>query len=108
MKAKILQKGAKTWIHTRGRTYQIQRQNLEAGFSQETESTDELRAPFSCKILKLSVKPGQKVNKGEVVVVVEAMKMEYSYVAPTSSTVKQVFVNVGQTVPEGTLFVELK
>ena len=49
-------------------------------------------------ILKVNVSAGQQVNKGDVLVVLEAMKMENEIMAPKSGTVAQVVVSKGSTV----------
>jgi pyruvate carboxylase subunit B len=52
-------------------------------------------------ILKLKVDEGDKVNEGDVVAVLEAMKMENDIHAPDSGTVKEIFINEGDTVNAG-------
>lgn len=52
-------------------------------------------------ILKLKVNPGEGVNEGDVVAVLEAMKMENDIHAPQSGTVKEVFIEEGDTVNAG-------
>jgi pyruvate carboxylase subunit B len=52
-------------------------------------------------ILKLKVKVGDKVNEGDVVAVLEAMKMENDVHAPLSGTVDDIFVEEGDTVGAG-------
>ncbi len=52
-------------------------------------------------ILKLKVNKGDKVNEGDVVAVLEAMKMENDIHAPESGTVKEIFINEGDTVNAG-------
>ena len=50
------------------------------------------------KILKLEKNPGDHVDEDEVIIVMEAMKMEIPVVAPVSGTVKEINVAVGQAV----------
>lgn len=52
-------------------------------------------------ILKLKVKKGDKVKEGDVVAVLEAMKMENDIHAPESGTVQDIFVDEGDTVAAG-------
>ena len=52
-------------------------------------------------ILKLKVAEGDKVNEGDVVAVLEAMKMENNIHAPESGVVEEVFVEEGDTVNAG-------
>jgi 3-methylcrotonyl-CoA carboxylase alpha subunit len=91
------------WVHWQGRLYSLPLELRKARSRDEEE--EELVAPFSCKILKVNVRPGQTLKKGEPVVVVEAMKMEYSYASPRDGVVDEVCVQEGQVVPGGTKFV---
>jgi len=50
------------------------------------------------KILKVEKKVGDHVDEDEVVIVMEAMKMEIPIVAPVSGTVKEIKVTPGQAV----------
>ncbi len=56
------------------------------------------RAPMGGKILKVNVKPGDKVKKGDLLVVYEAMKMENELTAEKDATIKRVFVKVDDVV----------
>ena len=57
-----------------------------------------VNAPMPGNILKVNVSVGQAVKEGEVLVVLEAMKMENEIMAPKAGTVKQVLVSKGSTV----------
>ena len=58
-------------------------------------------------ILKVNVTPGQAVKAGEVLVVLEAMKMENEIMAPKAGTVAQVLVSKGSNVDTGAPMVVL-
>lgn len=60
-----------------------------------------VRSPMPGNILKVCVSQGQSVSEGDVVVVLEAMKMENEVVAAKSGTVVQVAVTKGQVVETG-------
>ncbi len=62
-------------------------------------------APMPGNILKVNVTAGQAVKEGEVLLILEAMKMENEITAPRSGTVTQVLVAKGATVETGTLLV---
>ena len=66
-----------------------------------------ISAPMPGNILKVNVSQGQAVKSGEVLVILEAMKMENEILAPRDGTVAQVAVNVGATVDTGTPLVVL-
>lgn len=58
-------------------------------------------APMPGKILAVKANPGQAVKKGEVLLVLEAMKMENEIVAPQDGTVASINVAVGDSVDAG-------
>ena len=64
-------------------------------------------APMPGNILKVNVTAGQAVKEGDVLVVLEAMKMENEILAPKACTVKQVLVSKGSTVDTGATLVVL-
>ncbi|MGZ3652440.1 MAG: acetyl-CoA carboxylase biotin carboxyl carrier protein subunit [Bdellovibrionota bacterium] len=98
----------KLWVQWRGRLFEMPVDLRKAQRAARGEETQELVAPFSCKVLKLSVKNGQAVKKGDAVVVVEAMKMEYSYASPRDGTIADVLVREGEIVQGGAPFVKWK
>jgi len=55
-------------------------------------------APMPGKIIAIKVSPGQKIQTGDSVVILEAMKMEQNIKSPLSGTVKDVLVKEGETV----------
>ncbi|HIH43790.1 MAG TPA: pyruvate carboxylase subunit B, partial [Candidatus Methanoperedenaceae archaeon] len=60
-------------------------------------------APMQGMVLKLKVKPNDKVAKGDVVAVIEAMKMENNVHSPAAGIVKEVCVREGATVSRSDL-----
>ena len=64
-------------------------------------------APMPGKILKVNVTAGQAVKKGDVLVVLEAMKMENEIQAPQDGTVASVDTSAGATVESGDVLVSL-
>ncbi len=61
-----------------------------------------IKAPMPGTILKVNVSNGQAVKKGDVLFVLEAMKMENEIMAPCDGTVNGVAVNAGASVETGT------
>ena len=59
-------------------------------------------------ILKVLVKEGHKVKKGDTLLVLQAMKMDNHLLASVNGTVKKIFVKQGEVVPKHHLLVELK
>ncbi|MGA8261974.1 MAG: acetyl/propionyl/methylcrotonyl-CoA carboxylase subunit alpha [Arenicellales bacterium] len=60
-----------------------------------------ITAPMPGKITSVSVKAGDEVNRGAVLLVLEAMKMEHTIVAPHDGTIERIPYQVGDTVAEG-------
>jgi acetyl-CoA carboxylase carboxyltransferase component len=61
----------------------------------------ELRAPLQAHIAHLLVHPGDTVHAGQVLLVLEAMKMEHEVLAPQAGVVQECFFAVGETVAHG-------
>ena len=66
-----------------------------------------ITAPMPGNILKVNVTAGQAVKEGDVLLVLEAMKMENEIMAPRAGTVAQVLVTKGATVDTGATMVVL-
>lgn len=62
---------------------------------------DTLKAPIQGTVLKINVKPGQSVSAGEVVCVIEAMKLENDIVSDRDGVIGEVFVRERDTVDNG-------
>ena len=66
-----------------------------------------VNAPMPGKILGVKVSAGQAVKKGQVLLVLEAMKMENEIVAPQDGTVASINVTVGEQVEAGAVIATL-
>lgn len=71
------------------------------------EGAIKVNAPMPGKILSVKVSAGQAVKKGEVIMILEAMKMENEIVAPEDGTVATVNVNEGASVEAGSVLATL-
>ena len=105
-----------------GRTYEVEVEAGKAMLLDEYEAIvpaaapapvaapvagEAVTAPMPGNILKVNVTAGQAVKEGDVLVVLEAMKMENEILAPKACTVKQVLVSKGSTVDTGATLVVL-
>lgn len=72
-----------------------------------TQSGNTVAAPMQATIVKFAVTEGQAVVKGDLLVVLEAMKMEQPIHAHRDAVVRELNGNPGETVPSGTKLLEL-
>ena len=81
---------------------------------EETEVDDSpitgptIKAPMGGRVVSVSVKPGDKVRKGQVLLVYEAMKMENDVTAEKDSVVKRVFVKPDEVIAGDAVLVEFE
>ncbi len=68
----------------------------------------EIKAHITGTDRKIEVKPGDTVDEGTVVVILESMKMEMPVEAEDSGVVEEILVTEGQGVKEGEVLVRLK
>jgi len=81
----------------------------QLGFSVgSSKKANDIKAPMPGLILSINVKVGQKVNEGDQLLILEAMKMENSISSPKEGIVKSVHIKSGETVEKGTLMIELE
>ena len=62
--------------------------------------------PLSGSVSKILVEEGQEIKEGEVLVVLEAMKMETEITAPHDGTIARILVEVGTSVAGGEALIE--
>ena len=72
------------------------------------EGADLIEAPFGGSVWKLLVSPGDQVAEGEVIAVIEAMKMECPFEAPASGTVEAVYIAESQSLHPGAPMLALR
>lgn len=75
---------------------------------QDLESENNVYAKMPGKIVKIMKRPGDRVEKGDSVLVMEAMKMENEIRATAPGEIANICVKEGQAVETGTVLVELK
>jgi len=71
-------------------------------------SPGNVKAPLPGVIIDLKVKEGDEVKEGDLLIILEAMKMESELTASVKGTVKKINVKVGESVLEDQLLVEIE
>jgi biotin carboxyl carrier protein len=71
---------------------------LKSRKKDEGEDSNIISTPMPGKVVKILVKPGDKVKAGETVIIISAMKMESEYKVKKDRLVKEVLVNEGDIV----------
>lgn len=107
LKAKILKLNDKLEILYQHQYYTLALFENNLTSLQQQESENQLMAPMPGTLVALHVSSGQKVNKGDKLLVLEAMKMEHTLYAPRDGVIKECFYRVGDLIKEGSQIIEL-
>ena len=103
--------GVDMLLHWHGRVYRVALLPLLSvdalGHAASAGGDAGLAAPMPGTVVKLLVAEGQDVAEGQPLVVIEAMKMEYTVVAPHAGVVKRLPFATGALVPKGAALIEL-
>ena len=79
------------------------------GFAQAgTQQVKELTAPMPGLVLEISIEPGQSVEKGQSLLILEAMKMENVLKSPGEAIVASIEVEKGQAVEKGQVLIRFE
>lgn len=102
--------GETLWIHLDGETftYEPEKRGSRKRKAGAGSSATDVSAPMPGKITKVVVAEGAAVTEGQLLIVMEAMKMEYSLKAAVSGTVKSVKCKTGDQVSLGQLLVAVE
>ena len=73
----------------------------------QSNGGDGITAPLAGSVVRVLVKQGQEIAAGDVLVLLEAMKMETEITAPSAGTVDAVLVAVGDAVVGGQVLVQI-
>lgn len=97
------------WVHHQGQTF-----TLDASTGRRSKkksagsSSDQLIAPMPGKVTKILLNKGQAVEKGQAVLVMEAMKMEYTLKAEISGQIQDIHCEVGEQVTLGKVLAQIQ
>ena len=87
-------------IKVNGTSYEVEVEEEKAAVSAGAGEAS-VNAPMPGKIVNVLVSEGQKVNSGDVLLILEAMKMQNEIAATQAGTVKAINVAAGQSVKAG-------
>lgn len=73
-----------------------------------SRSAGDLRAPMAGKIIRVFVQPGDRVHVGDILLILESMKMEQQVIAPLDGMVERVVYHEGEQVAAGAELVVLQ
>ena len=106
----VATKGTETWYHVDGHTWKESEvtRRRSGGVNSSLEDPRAVKAPMPGKIVKLIKGQGEEVAAGDVVVVMEAMKMEYTLKSAAAGKVSEILCKVGEQVSLGTELVRLE
>jgi 3-methylcrotonyl-CoA carboxylase alpha subunit len=97
----VLDHEAETAVFDDGESWRLVEIDPLASRSQDDPTAGRLSAPMPGRVAQLLVAAGAKVRRGEPLMVIEAMKMEHTIVAPADGVVERVGFAVGDPVEEG-------
>ena len=105
----ILQHGDDIWVHLLGRTYRLTWQSSVNHYGEEAhaDTSDIAQAPMPGAVVTISVQPGDQVQAGQTMLIIESMKLETAIKSPRAGTVEAVHVVTGQTFERGATLVTL-
>lgn len=96
------------WVHGPSGTVQLKWLSPLPLPGARADSEGSLRAPMPGQVIKIMVEAGQFVEKGAVLLIIEAMKMEHRIQAPYHGVVQAIRYKVGDSVAQDEILLELK
>ena len=95
-----------TWVFHDGVAYEVAEQT--AGRRRTAHAHGSLTAPMPATVIEIKVAPGDAVSRGDILIVLEAMKMELPIRAPGEGRVAAIHCRPGQLVQPDTSLIELE
>ncbi len=107
-KARTARDGQQMWLDAEAAVYCYTDITLQAAEAVAAGSDGRLLAHSDGKVVAVHVKPGDVIEKGKTLAVLEAMKMEFQLALPVAGTVESVSVQAGQQVRNKQLLIQVK
>ena len=99
VRATVVRRGGELTIFVGGSSYRLQRHEQEN--VADEEAGGRLTAPMPGNVIEVAVRAGERVQKGRILMIIEAMKMEHAIQAPADGVVREVRFERGEQVREG-------
>jgi 3-methylcrotonyl-CoA carboxylase alpha subunit len=99
--------GETTWVFHDGAVYEIAVET-GGGRRRATHHHGSLTAPMPATVVSVNVRPGERVQRGDILIVLEAMKMELPVRAPGDGTVEAIHCRAGELVQPGVSLIDLE
>ena len=99
--------GDTRWVFLDGRTYVLEVSRQNAGRRRRRAHHGSLTAPMPATVRRINVAAGDRVESGETLIILEAMKMELPVKAGVAGTVRSVLCREGELVQPGTELIEI-
>jgi len=99
--------GSARWIFYDGRVYVLE-SDEDAAAAHAVRDEMALASPMPAKVSAVNAAPGQTVTRGDVLIMLEAMKMELPIIAPRNGRVRSVACKPGDLVQPGVPLVDLE
>jgi biotin carboxyl carrier protein len=96
------------WISLEGRLYLFEVAHRHAGAALDAESSGEVPAPMTGRVVAVEAREGAPVREGDLLLTIEAMKMEFKVTAPVSGPVREVACAPGDRVELGQVLVRIE
>ena len=92
--------GDTTFVHLDGQTWEIERRDpAQAAAAGEGGGAGSVIAPMPGTVISVAVEPGEKVVRGQALMVIESMKLETTISADADAVVGEIHYQVGDTFP---------
>ena len=97
-----IEEGIESFLIINGLSYTVSRSAFD------TIKTNEIRAPIGGRIVKVIAEVDQKIRKGDLLIILEAMKMENLIRAPSDGKIRSLLIQNGQSVKTGDVLLTLE
>ena len=99
--------GSQLWARIGGRTWDFEDISFEPTVRAAAENDGKVRASMNGRVVSLDIAVGDRVSRGQKLLVLEAMKMEHVHVAPGDGTVEAIDVAEGDQVDAHRIVIEV-